>query len=382
MSDTAHDLTGPGLPDWRGGWLNRLVARPAFQSWASRFPLTRRRARRDGAALFEIVQGFVQSQVLMAVVELDLLRRLRGGPQTAQGLGRATGIAADRMAVLLQAAAALDLVKRKRRGGYALARKGAALMGVPGLEAMIRHHKAFYADLSDPVALLRGPERTELSEFWPYVFGARGDVDPEAARRYSDLMAQSQLLVAQDTLRAVSFRETKRLMDIGGGTGAFLEAVGTAHAGPELVLFDLPQVTPGATARFEAAGLMDRVTIQPGSFRDDPLPRGADTISLVRVLYDHQDQTVAALLASVFAALPEGGRLVISEPMGGGAKPDRAGDIYFAFYTMAMQTGRTRSAQEIARLCAEAGFTDINCPQPARNYVTRVVTAQKPKLSD
>lgn len=373
MSEITQDV-----PDWRGGWLNRLVARPGFQSWASRFPLTRRQARRDGAVLFDVVQGFVQSQVLMAVVELDLLRRLRGGPQSAERLGRATGIAPERMQVLLQAAAALNLVRRKRSGGYVLARKGAALMGVPGLEAMIRHHRAFYSDMADPVALLRGPDRTELSEFWPYVFGARGEIDPQVAETYSDLMAQSQLLVAEDTLRAVSFKDVTHLMDVGGGTGAFLKAVGEAYPDLRMTLFDLPQVVPGANARFEAARMAKRVTVVPGSFRDDPLPRGANAISLIRVLYDHADPTVKALLAAVYQALPEGGRLVISEPMGGGAHPDRAGDIYFAFYTLAMQTGRTRSADEISALCAEAGFINIRSPRPSRSYVTRTITAQKP----
>ncbi len=373
MSEITQDV-----PDWRGGWLNRLVARPGFQSWASRFPLTRRQARRDGAVLFDVVQGFVQSQVLMAVVELDLLRRLRGGPQSAERLGRATGIAPERMQVLLQAAAALNLVRRKRSGGYVLARKGAALMGVPGLEAMIRHHRAFYSDMADPVALLRGPDRTELSEFWPYVFGARGEIDPQVAETYSDLMAQSQLLVAEDTLRAVSFKDVTHLMDVGGGTGAFLKAVGEAYPDLRMTLFDLPQVVPGANARFEAARMAKRVTVVPGSFRDDPLPRGANAISLIRVLYDHADPTVKALLAAVYQALPEGGRLVISEPMGGGAHPDRAGDIYFAFYTLAMQTGRTRSVDEISALCAEAGFINIRSPRPSRSYVTRTITAQKP----
>ena len=373
MSDTTS-----GLPAWRGGWLNRLVARPGFQSWASKFPLTRGQARRDGAVLFDVVQGFVQSQVLMAVVELDLLKRLRGGGQSAEMLGRACAISTDRMQVLLQAAAALNLIKRKRSGMYVLARKGAALMGVPGLEAMIRHHKAFYADLADPVALLRGPEQTELSEFWPYVFGARGDIDPAVAETYSDLMAQSQRLVAEDTLRAVSFKGIDRLIDVGGGTGAFLEAVGLAYPSLGMTLFDLPQVTPGATARFASAGLTERVTLHPGSFRDDPLPEGADAISLIRVLYDHADETVEGLLAAVYAALPSGGRLIISEPMGGGAHPDPAGDVYFAFYTMAMQTGRTRSAAEISALCAAAGFKDIRSPRPARGYVTRVLTASKP----
>lgn len=360
------------LPTWRGGWLNRLIARPGFQSWASRFPLTRGRARADGAALFDVVQGFVQSQVLMALVELDMFRRLRAGPQSAEALGRACDIAPDRMQVLLQAGAALGLLRRKR-GGYALARKGAALMGVPGLEAMIRHHKAFYDDLRDPVALLRGPEETQLSQFWPYVFG--GDVPPAEAASYSDLMAQSQRLVAEDTLRVVSLKGVSHLLDVGGGTGAFLEAAGRAAPSMKMTLFDLPPVVPDAQARFEAAGMADRVAVTPGSFREQALPTGADAVSLIRVLYDHSDDTVRALLARVYDALPEGGRLIISEPMGGGARPERAGDVYFAFYTMAMQTGRARSAAEIEALVQEAGFEQIRSPAPARAYVTRVLTA-------
>lgn len=370
MSAGAHDL-----PAWRGGWLNRLVAKPGFQSWASKFPLTRSRARADGAALFDVVQGFVQSQVLMALVELDLFRRMRAGPQSAEVLGRACDVPADRMQVLLQAGAALGLLKR-RRGRFALARKGAALMGVPGLEAMIRHHKAFYDDLRDPVALLRKPEETQLSQFWPYVFG--GDVDAGDAAIYSDLMAQSQRLVAEDTLRAVSLKGVAHLLDIGGGTGAFLEAAGQANRAMQMTLFDLPPVVPEAQARFDAAGMADRTAIVPGSFRTDAVPGGADAISLIRVLYDHSDDTVRALLAKVFDALPPGGRLIVSEPMGGGARPDRAGDVYFAFYTMAMQTGRARSAAEIGALLSEAGFADVRSPAPARAYVTRVLTAVRP----
>ncbi len=367
------DVTG-----WRGGWLNRLVSRPGFQRWAGDFFLTRGQARRDGAALFDIVQGFVKSQVLMALVELDIFRRLRAGPQSAAQLGRALDISENRMAVLLQAGAAMGLLKRKRNARYSLARQGAALMGVPGLEAMIRHHSAFYRDLADPVALLRGPEQTELSEFWPYVFGARGEIAPDVARTYSDLMAQSQTLVAHDTLRAVSLKGVTHLLDIGGGTGAFLEAVGRCCPGLQMTLFDLPQVVPEAQDRFAGAGMADRVRLVPGSFREDALPDGADAISLIRVLYDHADSTVQALLERVFAALPAGGRLIVSEPMGGGARPELSGDVYFAFYTMAMQTGRARSADEIGALCAAAGFAEIRSPQPDRPYVTRVLTAVKP----
>ena len=116
-----------------------------------------------------------------------------------------------------------------------------------------------------------------------------------------------------------------------------------------------------------------------GSFRDDAsLPTGADTISLVRVLYDHADATVADLLRKVNAALPAGGRVVVSEPMAGGETPTRTGDAYFAFYTMAMQTGRARSAREIGDHLARAGFVDVEIHTTYRPFVTSVVSARKP----
>ncbi|MFZ8940862.1 MAG: methyltransferase, partial [Gemmobacter sp.] len=49
-------------------------------------------------------------------------------------------------------------------------------------------------------------------------------------------MAQSQALVAADTLAAVDLGGVRRLLDVGGGTGAFLAAVGRAHPGIELAL--------------------------------------------------------------------------------------------------------------------------------------------------
>ncbi len=359
----------------RAGWIARLLANPKFQSLASRLPLARGIARRDGAALFDLVQGFVQSQVLMALVELGVLRRLYDhGAQGAEALGRACGVPPDRMAHLAQAGAALGLLRRRRDGRFALARRGAALLGVPGLEAMIRHHRAFYADMADPVALLRGEGETELARFWPYVFGARGGIAPEVAERYSDLMAQSQALVAEDVLRMVHLKGVRCLMDVGGGSGAFLAAVARAHPGLSLRLFDLPEVMPEAARRLAAAGLAGRVETVAGSFREGVLPEGADAISLIRVLYDHSDDTVTDLLARCHAALPPKGRLIVAEPMSGGARPERAGDVYFSFYTMAMGTGRVRSAARIAGMCRAAGFVDVTIPRAPRPYITSALT--------
>ena len=371
-TDTSMAISKPA----QASWFNKLMAARGFQKWAARFPLTRGIVRREGEAMFDLLAGFCHSQVLSALVQLEIPQTLMRGPIDAQTLATQADMPLDRMQILLRAGVALGVLKSKRAGRFALSRTGAALVGVPGLSQMIAHHDVLYRDLSDPVAFFRGEVQTELAGFWPYVFG--GNMDPDVAATYSDLMAQSQLLVADDTLAAVSFSGVRKLMDVGGGSGAFLTAVGRAYDGPELMLFDLPEVAPSAAKRFEDAGLGARAGITGGSFREDPLPTGADAISLIRVLYDHSDETVTALLAKCFDALPHGGRLIISEPMTGGVQPSRAGDAYFALYTLAMRTGRTRSAQEIKALCHAAGFEDVKTPKPRRAFVTSCVEACKP----
>lgn len=376
MSDAT---TGAGKPPSKslGARLNRLIANPGFQAWSARLPFIKRLARQDGEALFDLVAGFVNAQVLSAVVELEICHKLLDGPLSAQSLARGTGVPAARMDRLLRAAVALDLLKLKRDGRFAVARKGAAMIGVPGLEAMIRHHAAFYRDMSDPLALLRGETETELAQVWPYVFGDGGAADPATKRFYSDLMADSQALVASDTLRAVSFDGAAQIMDVGGGSGAFALAVAQAVNDPQMRVFDLPGVADQAEARFAKAGLSGRLSVSEGSFLTDDLPRGADVISLIRVLYDHEDSTIEMLLSKCFAALPSGGRLVISEPMTGGAKPTRPGDVYFSFYTMAMQTGQARSAEKIAGMLKDTGFARIETPTPERPFVTTALVAHK-----
>ncbi len=354
------------------GWAAKLALQPWFHRVCARVPGLRQIARGEGEALFEVVSGFVRSQCLLALVEFRVLHRLADAPDTTVRLAQLSGVPVDRMAVLLQAGAALKLLRRKG-DLWRLTARGAAFLTVPGLEAMVRHHPVLYRDLTDPVAFFRGETQPELAEFWPYVFGAGGAADPGLAARYSDLMADSQGLVAEDTLRLIDFSGITHLMDVGGGTGAFLAAVGRAHPAMKRTLFDLPAVVAGARAR-----LGPDVTILPGSFRDDSLPQGADAISLIRVLYDHADATVAALLANARQALPPGGRIIISEPMSGGARPDPATDVYFTVYTLAMQTGRTRSANEIASLLQKAGFQAITPVKSLRPFVTSALSATVP----
>ena len=160
------------------------------------------------------------------------------------------------------------------------------------------------------------------------------------------------------------------------GTGVAIE-VAQKYPGLSLSVFDLPQVEQSASLRFKSEALGDRIRFIPGSFRDDSLPQGYDSISLIRVLYDHSDDTVTKLLKKVYDALPIGGQLMISEPMSGGDHPNRSGDVYFAFYTMAMRTGKARSANQISQMCLSAGFSNIKIPRAPRPFITSSVLCVK-----
>lgn len=357
--------------------LNLMFSNEKFQSWASNFPLIRRIARKEGEDIFDLIMGFVNAQVLWALVELRILNYLLDGPKHVSDIALATALPQERAEILMNSATALGLTKRRADGVYALGRKGASLLGVPGLMDMIRHHVHFYRDISDPVALLRDEVDTELSHFWPYVFGASDSAPMDVTENYSHLMAASQKLVAHDTLRMVIFGSGNKILDVGGGTGSFAIELVRKFTDVSVDIFDLPQVKSAAEAHLSANGFLERIGFKPGSFRDEPLPSGYDAITLIRVLYDHADSTVMALLQRTYDALPKGGKLIVSEPMSGGDRPHRAGDVYFAFYTMAMRTGKVRSANQIAKMCKKIGFQSSLIPKAPRKFITSAVISVK-----
>jgi demethylspheroidene O-methyltransferase len=282
---------------------------------------------------------------------------------------------------LLAAAAAIDLVEALPGDRWTLGQRGAALSSNPGALAMIEHHKLFYTDLADPVAMLRrGRGGGDLAAFWSYAEAAgRGEpaataAEDEATRAYSALMAASQPMVAEQVLDSFDFSRHRSLLDIGGGHGAFVREVATRHPGLQLALFDLPPVAARAR-EILAAQSLPHIVAHGGSFRDDPIPGGADLITLVRILHDHDDAVVLALLKAVRAALPPGGTLLIAEPMAGTRGAEAMGDAYFGLYLWAMGSGRPRTAAAYTEMLQAAGFARVHERRTGLPMVTRLLVA-------
>lgn len=365
---------------WRR-WRNEQLLDPLVQRKLSGFWLTRRRSQREAAETFDLVAGFVYSQVLLACHRLGLLTCLRAGPLSQATLLSKLDLPAEASLTLLRAAAALDLLEcDDAEGGepmWWLGAKGAALLGNPGALAMIEHHAVLYRDLVDPVALLRAPRgSTELARYWPY---ATADAPSEAAaeqiRAYTSLMSASQGLVANEILDAYDFRSHRKILDVGGGDGTFLRHVRQRALSAQLVLFDLPAVAAEARQRFDPSD--GAVECIGGDFSRDALPGGADLITLVRILHDHDDEVSRALVHRAAAALAPGGCLLVAEPLAKTPGAVRMGDAYFGLYLWAMGSGRARSFAEIAGWMSEAGLVAIEERSTRIPLQTRVIVARR-----
>ena len=359
-------------------WRNRMLGNPRFQHWAARNIFTRGVARRRAAAQFDLVAGFVYSQILAAFVEAGLLDFLDGALRSDAALAAHLRLPPDASDRLLCAAAALDLAESPQPGFWTLGRAGAELKPNHGAQAMIAHHHLLYADLAAPLDLLRAGRSapTALSRFWTYAAPADGDMAQEAAP-YSALMGATQPMVVGEIIDRFDFAASRRMLDIGGGSGAFARAIATANNGVDIGIFDLPEVIAIAAQRFAADPPARAIALHGGSFKADPLPSGYDLVSLVRILHDHDDEVVQKLLRSIFAALPAGGRLLVVEPMAGESAAPRMGDAYFGLYLWAMGSGRPRRFAELSHMLRAAGFRRARRIATAQPLITSALVATK-----
>jgi len=365
----------------RDGWIglrNRLAADPRFQSFAARFPLTRPFARREAAGLFDLVAGFTYTQILLAVVELDLLKILQHEPLDLPTIADKTNLPRESADILLKAATTLGLIQKLSNQRYTLGLKGASLLGNASVMDLVHHHKILYRDLAEPTSLLRNPAQpTEMSAFWAYARNAAAnELADGIVSPYSALMATTQALVADEILDSYDVSQHQTLLDMGGGHGAFAIAAAQRAPNLKLHLFDLPAVAAEAAKRFAANGLSDRTTTFGGSFHDDDPPAGADLITLVRVLYDHPDEAARIILGRARQALAPGGTLLIGEPVAELPGAERMGHPYFGLYLLAMKGGRIRTTTELAGLCLKAGFKTATPLRTGRPLMTGIVLAK------
>ena len=356
---------------------DRLIADARFQNRVAKIPFLKNITKKRANQLFDVMAGFVYTQILLSCVRLNLFNLLKDGPLSLDEIKRVCALDVTPLKKLLDAAVSIELLEIRSKNRYGLGTLGAPMVGNTALSSMIEHHTVLYDDLRDPLRLLSGDiEIKKMEKFWPYVSPDQQDQealkDKERVKSYSDLMSASLPLVADQVVDAHDFSQHECLLDVGGGQGTFLKHVFMNAPQLKRKLFDLPGVVNLAKDSFALTPDHQDIEVHGGDFFKDALPQGADLITLVRVIFDHDDERVKILLKSIFDALPAGGKLLVAEPMADTPDHPAMGHAYFGFYLLAMGRGRTRTMQEISHLASYAGFKGVKmlpCSMPINAQV-------------
>jgi predicted O-methyltransferase YrrM len=194
---------------------------------------------------------------------------------------------------------------------------------------------------------------------------SRESLPEDAQRAFIGAMNVSAMSQADHIVSLVDPSRAHKLLDVGGASGTYTLAFLRASSRLRATLFDLPAVVEMARERLGTAGVLARVTLAPGDFNQDVLPPGHDLAFVSTIIHSRSFERNVTLFRKVFAALDQGGRIVVRDYV---LSPDRTSPKSGAIFAVNMLTSRSGgnccTYAEIEDALAKAGFARVNLIQP------------------
>jgi SAM-dependent methyltransferase len=300
------------------------------------------------------VRSFMKSRVILSAAELDFFSKLDDNFLSAADVADMIGLDKKGTTRLLDCLVTFDLLK-KENNRYHTTEKGSFLSSKnpESVLPMINHMNAIWGNwscLTDIVKTANNPNirpvvDSDSKKDRTAFIGAMH----VAARRISKKIAEAYVL-----------SPFKKLLDIGGGSGAYTIAFLGKNPKLNAIIFDLEDVIPITKEKIAENGLQDRVDFVPGNFYEDDLPGECDLALLSAIIHQNSPEQNLALYRKIYHALVPGGRLIIRDHIMDESRTDPPAGALFAL-NMLVNTpaGDTYTFKEVAETLEKAGFKDI-----------------------
>jgi hypothetical protein len=267
------------------------------------------------AAIMQLGSGFWASKTLLSAIELGLFSELASsGPLDAEALRERLGLHPRSARDFFDALVALGMLERDK-GSYSntvetglfLDRAKPSYMGGM-LEMLNARLYAFWGSLTEGLRTGEPQNEAKVGEsFFEVLYS-----DPERLRGFARAMTAISTGTAMAIAASFPWDRYQTVIDIGGAEGAVPVQIALAHGHMSGGGFDLPAIGPLFDEFVEAAGLSDRLRFYPGDFFAEDLP-SADVLVMGHILHDWNLEEKRVLLDKAYAALPDGGALVVYE---------------------------------------------------------------------
>jgi SAM-dependent methyltransferase len=328
--------------------------------------------------LSDIAYGFIASKALFAALEIGIFTLLADQSRTPAELSAQTGVAGNRLSTLLHALAGLRLVVPEG-AGYANAPVSQRYLvrGAP-------------EDFGDYFRLQVGgqiyPALLHLDQGingTGQAFATMSELlaCPDEAYRFTAAQHAGSLAAARVLADRIELTGVSRLLDVGGGSGAFSMAF--CERAPDLraTVLDLPPVIEVARSYRAEADMAGRIDLIAGDAARTTWPDGQDVVLMSYLLSALSDKgpesEIDGVLAKAHACLNPGGLLIIHDFMLDDAGPGPTwATLWFLQYLAYQPDATSFSAADLGARLRRAGFVP-EAPSVLIRDLTKVVLARK-----
>lgn len=296
---------------------------------------------------------FWECFTLHAALELDIFSPLAGGPLSVAELAQKAGCSPRGLDMMVTALCALELLQRTGEGVTLtpFARQYLCRDSKEYLGYMVGHHRRLaprWLQLADTVraghSLLREQDEAPTDHHESFLMGMRNVANAQASR----------------SVPHIDIGQRRRLLDLGGATGAYAVRFCREHPDMTATVFDLPTSRPYAQRVLAEEGMEGRIDFVAGDFTRDELPGGYDVAWLSQILHSQSPDMAARVVRKAGQALVNGGLLLIQEFT---LDDDRTGPQHPALFSlnMLLQTaeGQAYTQSELTTFMHDAGAQDI-----------------------
>lgn len=316
--------------------------------------------------IWEVVLGFMDSQLVMTAEEVGVFTLLQDGGMSSEDLAPRAGLPEDSAQRLLNGLCALGVVQKT----------GSLYRNSPQAQRLlVRGNPSYVGDLfvhlREEVYPLWGNLKETLirggslkQSRIPHGSQSHG-TDPFKLKSFMDgMQALTYASALEFAAASTEVKTIRRLVDVGGAGGAFLIACAECHPTMSGIVLDLPQVRPIAEANIQGRGMTHRLKFQGSDFFEDPIPDSADAFSLGFILHDWNDAQCSRLLSNVAGAARTGSYLIVSEYLLSDDKTSPRHVVRSDLNMLVSANGRERSYGEYTMMMQEHGF------EPVRTHTT------------
>lgn len=332
---------------------------------------------KDAEDISNIAFGFMASKALFAALHLSIFDKLAGGAKTARDLAADSHATERALTTLLTSLSAIGLLDKD----------GEEFTNAPGAQAyLVSSAPSYFGDylqfqidrqmypfMQNLTAVLEG--KTADVQFEDYESWMS---DPKEAELFSRAQHGGSLGPGKGMAKLAKLEDAKRLIDVGGGTGAF--AIRFCERYPDLraTVLDFPNVIDVGKEFVAETAVADRIEFVPGNALKTPLPEGQDAVLMSYLFSGVAAEDVPSLIERAFGALNPGGKMLIHDFM---VEDDRQGPPLAALWALQHLVFTPKAASLtpswVGRRLRNAGFRmlDVGDMIPG---MTKYLIAEKP----